>query len=332
MKIVVYGLGVRGQEFIRDIQDEIYSVEIVAVTDTFIGVTDFNIKNNYIYISPSSICNYEYDFIIVTPEKYFYEIEKGLFERGVSKEKIKSLKEFEEERKNFYCNLCGNKIFAWRYIGEDYEIFHNINIVGAGKRRGGCAVCGSSDRARFVYYVMNNFTRIFDGNVYDVLHFAPENAISNKLRTMNSSHYISGDIESGRADVIADITKLQFEDNQFDYIICNHVMEHISAEQKAFSEIKRCLQAEGVLIFTAPVCWTQKTYENKNITSDQDRIKYYGQKDHVRLYGNDIVERIEKYGFEVQLLRCNEICNEEERKRLGFLRDDTVLLCKKRDE
>ena len=133
----------------------------------------------------------------------------------------------------------------------------------------------------------------------------------------------------GRADVVADITKLQFNNDQFDYIICNHVMEHVYEEEKAFSEIRRCLKPEGVFIFSTPICWLQKTYEDDNVTTSSDRIKYYSQEDHVRLYGNDIVDRIEKFGFDVKLLHCSEIKSEDEIKKFGLLKEDSVLLCKK---
>lgn len=329
MKIVVYGLGNRGYRFIRDIMEILPEIEIVAVTDTYMQKSESKKYADIPYISPGCIQKYEYDYIIVTPENFYQEITSTLLDKGVDQRKIKSLEEFQKNRKKFYCNICESKIFAWEYIGEDYEIFQNKSIAGAGKRRGGCTVCGSYDRARFVYDIMKNFTEIFSGNADGILHFAPESTISNKLKKKYGEQYISADIMEGRADVVADITKLQFNNDQFDYIICNHVMEHVYEEEKAFSEIRRCLKPEGVFIFSTPICWLQKTYEDDNVTTSSDRIKYYSQEDHVRLYGNDIVDRIEKFGFDVKLLHCSEIKSEDEIKKFGLLKEDSVLLCKK---
>ncbi len=329
MKIVIYGLGYKGREFIRIVYEILKEIEIVAVTDTYVQAMDSLIYDNTLYIKPTQIKDYEYDYIIVTPENYYCEIRNSLVEYGVDYRKIRSLNEFELNRKKFQCNICGNEIFAWNYIGEDYKIFHNKDIAGAGRRRGGCPVCGSSDRARFVYYVIENFTKLLKESNCNVLHFAPENAILKKLRSMYGEQYISADIMPGRADVVADITSLQFNDEQFEYIICNHVMEHVYEEKKAFSEIRRCLRKGGILIFTAPICWTQETYEDDIVTTADERIRCYGQEDHVRLYGKDIVGRIEKFGFDVDLLYCNKMKIKDKIQKFGFLQDDSVLLCKR---
>ncbi len=226
--------------------------------------------------------------------------------------------EFQNSRSKFQCNICGSEIFAWKYIGEDYEMFQKKSIAGAGKRRGGCPVCGSFDRARFVYDIMKNFMGIFNENADSILHFAPESVIADKLKKIYGDRYVSADLMEGRADVVADITKLQFDNEQFEYIICNHVMEYVNEEEKAFLEIRRFLKQEGLLIFSSPICWTQKTYEDNRVTTVYDRIRFYGQEDHVRLYGNDIVDRIEKFGFDVNLLHCNEIKSNDEIKNLDF--------------
>ncbi|MCI9381683.1 MAG: class I SAM-dependent methyltransferase [Dorea sp.] len=318
-----------GRRFIRDVLEILPDIEIVAVTDTYVQESAPEEYTNIPYISPECIQKYEYDCIIVTPGNFYQEITSALLSKGVDRMKIKSLEEFQKGRKGFCCNICGSEIFAWEYIGEDYAIFQNKSIAGAGKRRGGCTVCGSYDRARFVYDIMKSFTDIFSGDVGRILHFAPESVIADKLKKIYGAQYVSADIMDGRADVVADITKLQFNNDQFDYIICNHVMEHVYEEEKAFSEIRRCLKPEGVFIFSTPICWLQKTYEDDNVTTSSDRIKYYSQEDHVRLYGNDIVDRIEKFGFDVKLLHCSEIKSEDEIKKFGLLKEDSVLLCKK---
>lgn len=331
MRIIVYGLGRNGREFIQNIKD-MDEIEIVAITDTYIQNVEVELKFEYIEIEPYQIYMYKYDYVVITPENSFYEIQNKLLIYGVEQEKIKTLKEFEKSVQRFYCNICGNKIFAWDYIGEDYSIFDNKNIVGAGKRRGGCTVCGSNDRARFVYHVMKNYTTLFGRKKCNILHFAPELEISRQLKMIHGENYISVDIIPGRADMIADITNLKFFNEQFDYIICNHVMEHIKEEEKAFGEIRRCLKKDGILIFTVPICWSQRTYEDKKIETEEDRIRFYGQKDHMRLYGNDIKERIEKFRFDVKMISCNKINTNKEIEEMGFLQDDSVFLCERNKE
>ena len=330
MKIIVYGVGKRGKEFIEYVCEVCEDIDIVAWTDS--SVKSVSLENGtYVpYINNYDIKTQKFDYIVVTPKKYYGEIKDRIMEQGVEDKKIvleeAFWKIYGKKYGKRYCNLCDNLIFDWKNIGEKNEIFLHLNIVGASKRKGGCPICASSDRIRYVYYVLKNYTGIFENLNGSILHFAPEPVLSQKLYR---SGYVSADIESGRADVIADITDLQFHKGQFDYIICNHVMEHIHQEQKAFSEIWRCLRKNGILVLTVPICWEQKTFEDNSINTVDKKIKYYGQKDHVRLYGNDIVNRIEGFGFEVELYRSDEVLEENEIQKFGFINKDTVLLCKK---
>ncbi len=338
-KIIVYGLGIRGKDFIRYVSELSVELEIVAVSDRCLHEVESGTEKNIILVKPSDIQKYSFDYIVVTPKDYYMDIRNYLLDSGVEKEKIVSVEDMHRKFGKYYCsdllegrlycNLCSNQISAWTYIGLDYDIFHNKKIVGGARRRGGCPICGSIDRERFVYYVLKQYTNLMDGGQHNILHFAPEVLLSQKLRNRYNSNYISADIVPGRADVVADITKLQFSEGTFEYIICNHVMEHISLEEKAFHEIRRCLMPGGMLILTVPICWEQKTFEDEKITTKEERIKFYGQKDHVRLYGYDIVERVKKFGFRVTLIRCNQILEEDEILKYGFISEDVVLLCEK---
>ena len=77
------------------------------------------------------------------------------------------------------------------------------------------------------------------------MHFAPEKQIEKKIRSNKKMIYITADIEAGRADRVEDITHISFPDKYFDYIICNHVLEHIKDEKAAFMELKRCIKTES---------------------------------------------------------------------------------------
>ena len=191
-----------------------------------------------------------------------------------------------------------------------------------------CPICGSSDRLRYEYGILKKHTDIFKKKSH-ILHFAAEKQFIDLLEN-NGNHYITADITPGRADVFADITNLQFEDESFDWVICNHIIEHVKSEAKAFSEIKRCLKTNGTLVLTVPICWNESTYEGDNITSEIKKKKYYGQSDHERLYGYDIVERITKYGLQVQLYKNSNFMELENCKRSGYIYGDSILLCTKK--
>ena len=112
-------------------------------------------------------------------------------------------------------------------------------------------------------------------------------------------------------------------------MIANHVLEHIVDDGKAIRELKRVLKPDGEIILSFPICPDKDTYEDISIQSPEARLKAYGQEDHVRLYGRDYRERIERYGLNVSVYTPLEQCNEETIGRFGFIKDDIVMMCTK---
>ena len=56
--------------------------------------------------------------------------------------------------------------------------------------------------------------------------------------------------------MVADATKLPFDDKEFDCVVCSEVIEHIENRGKALSEIKRVLKDGGTFIITTPNWWS----------------------------------------------------------------------------
>lgn len=330
MKIIIYGAGATGHKFIREIRKQLETVEVIAITDTYLDPIFLEKSDKDFFIKPSDIQEYVFDYIVITPEKFYDEIKAQLLEWGIDKEKIVTLKDYGVMIDRFYCVLCGNHPVIWEDIGMNYGLFQRIRVTGAGRRKGGCPFCGSYDRERFLYTVIKRRTKLLDCFPYAVLHFAPEHELSKKIRCANQEQYISVDIMPGRADLVADITDLPFQNEQFDYMICNHVMEHIEDEKKAFTEMRRCLKEDGVLILTIPICWEKDTFEDKTIVNREERIRFFGQADHVRLYGKDVVGRVEQSGFEVAPVYARDCLDDYERIRQGIAQEETVFLCKRK--
>ena len=91
-----------------------------------------------------------------------------------------------------------------------------------------------------------------------------------------------------------DITDITYEDNYFDVIICNHVLEHITDDRKAIKELYRVLNSSGIAILNVPIKKSlNMTMEKAEYNTPELREKYYGQADHVRFYGNDYIQRLE---------------------------------------
>lgn len=137
-------------------------------------------------------------------------------------------------------------------------------------------------------------------SVLKVLHFAPEQAFYTRFRNQKNLDYTTTDLFSPLADVKADICNLPFEDNQYDIILCNHVLEHIPDDTKAMHELYRVLKPGGMGIFQIPQDLLRATtFSDDSITDKKERAKVFGQYDHVRVYGRDYFEKLRSIGFRV---------------------------------
>jgi len=157
----------------------------------------------------------------------------------------------------------------------------------------------SLERHRLLWLYLENETAFFAKRLR-VLHFAPEQAFHKRFKKLENLEYVTTDLNSPLADVKADICQLPFEDQSFDVILCNHVLEHIPDDARAMSEMYRVMKPGGWGIFQVPQdLGRDTTFEDPNITDPRERARVFGQYDHVRVYGKDYFEKLRKVGFKV---------------------------------
>lgn len=157
----------------------------------------------------------------------------------------------------------------------------------------------SLERHRLLWLYLKTETDFFSAT-HKVLHFAPEQAFYRRFRRLDNLDYTTTDLNSPLADIKADICDLPFEDNSYDVILCNHVLEHIPDDTKAMQELYRILKPGGWGIFQIPQDLSrEKTFEDNSITDKKERAKIFGQYDHVRVYGRDFFEKLRTVGFKV---------------------------------
>ena len=198
------------------------------------------------------------------------------------------------------------KVLAWKYRGSSY----NCNICKTKlssfiKRDNGdrlCPRCGSVGRTRRLFSLFSD-----SGKKMRVLHFSPPKALKNQLQTFDTFHYKTTDYEGEfEADYSYDITDIDCQSNQYDLIICYHVLEHIVQDSKAMSELYRILDQDGKVYIQTPFT-NGMLMEDYSISSKKDRLIHYGQDDHVRIYNiQTIVERLEGVGFDVDVHEYKE--------------------------
>ncbi len=159
-----------------------------------------------------------------------------------------------------------------------------------------------------------------------MLHIAPELCFMSRFEALNHLDYITADIESPLAKVKMDIHEIPFDDNTFDVIFCNHVLEHVRDDKKALSEMKRVLKPGGWAILQVPFFYPLRktTYEDNSITNPQDREKAFGQDDHVRMYGEDYGQRLSSCGFTVEEDHLVEELTEKEQNRFALPKKEVI--------
>ena len=154
------------------------------------------------------------------------------------------------------------------------------------------------------------------------------------MRKVFNSHsninYINGDLYNPQADEVIDITSINYDDNVFDIIICSHVLEHIPKDELAMSELFRVLKPGGLAIIQVPISSVLvETFEDSSIIEPEDREKYFGQKDHVRIYGTDYIKRLKKSGFKVTAYDFISELNPFDVQKYALLKDEKLYLCSK---
>ncbi len=218
--------------------------------------------------------------------------------------------------KKVACPCCGSKFREFASYGQ----VKRANVL--------CRWCLSLERHRSLWLYLHEKTDILSTPV-KVLHFAPEHQFQKLLKDADNVDYTSADLDMPTAMVKMDITNITFPDNTFDVIICNHVLEHVPDDAKAMSELYRVLKPGGWAILQTPMSDNPKTIEDITLTDPQERVRLFGQEDHIRTYGLDKKDRLEKAGFEVTLDPFIRKLSSDVVDHYGLMIED-IYLCRKK--
>lgn len=187
----------------------------------------------------------------------------------------------------------------------------------------------SLERHRLLWLYLQNETGFFEKPL-KVLHMAPEQCFLSIFKKMKNLDYTTADLYSPIVDVKADILNLPFEDDLFDLVLCNHVLEHIIDDHKAMSELYRVIKPGGLGIFQVPQnIELEKTYEDPSIISPEERAKHFGQYDHVRVYGKDYFDRLRKAGFKVEEVDYSTKLSPELLEKYCLAKGEILPVCRK---
>ena len=221
------------------------------------------------------------------------------------KKPLRSIKNVANYGNARYCPVCGRSSRRFRQFG----------IVPRDDAQ--CIRCGALERHRLSWLYLSKRTNLFDGKPKKVLHVAPEACFEPRLRQQFGNNYFTTDLYATNVTLQMDIGNIAFADHSFDVIYCSHVLEHIQDDQKVMREFFRLLKSDGWAILLVPIN-VEQTFEDATVTEPEERLKLFGQKDHVRNYGPDYAERLMSAGFSVRIITVNDLVQHEDIVRMGL--------------
>ncbi len=205
----------------------------------------------------------------------------------------------------FQCNICNFKMRKFITLDNGDKL---------------CPKCGSLGRTRKLW---NRIENEVDGK--RVLHFSPSKSLRRKLEALAHVDYVTTDY-MGEFEAMKNlnIESIEEPDSSYDVIICYHVLEHIENDKTALLELHRVLVVGGTCFIQTPFK-EGEIYEDNSIKSESDRLKHFGQNDHVRVYSAlGLKTRLEDAGFQVQIEKYSAL----ETNRNGFAKGETILVAK----
>jgi SAM-dependent methyltransferase len=187
----------------------------------------------------------------------------------------------------------------------------------------------SLERHRLLWLYLKRETDFFTKPA-KMLHVAPEQCFYGLFRKQQNLNYLTADLDSPIADVKMDIHDIQYPDNTFDIIFCNHVLEHVRDDQQCMRELHRVLKPGGMAIMQVPHYPDEgPTIEDPDCSDPEERKRRFGQYDHIRKYGNDYDARLEKAGFQVRAYDYSLHLAPELAERYALAKGEILYVCSK---
>ena len=206
----------------------------------------------------------------------------------------------------YQCNICN---FSMRkFIVTE----NSLNL---------CPNCGSLSRTRQLWSILKD---TLDNKT--ILHFSPTQALKHRIEKTTSANYTSSDYAGEfNADKTLNIEAINEPDVLYDIVICYHVLEHVINDTKAMAELYRILKPGGLCYIQTPFK-DGDIYEDYSITTKLERLKHFGQEDHVRVYSiKGLKSRLESVGFSVKIKTTGYEINNE----FGFSEEETIVIATK---
>lgn len=318
-KILFYGASLQLKEILK--KREINLNNVIGIIDINPELTNTTFENLKIYsLADLKILNADYLFLTITNnhKSIYNKLKQYISDNNINIKLLKDVFYTYKSSKKYYCPVCDKKDF--------FIDFNNRSEIK-------CPNCDSLERHRFLFFIYNMLFLSQKNKTIKLLHMAPEKSFYKLFKSNKYIDYTCMDINPTNYIFAPDckqenVLNMSFKSEDFDYIISNHVLEHIENEESFFNEVFRVLKPNGTLILSVPYCTNlEKTYENSTIKTPEERTIHFGQHDHVRKYGCDLQERFEQYG---KIIPIKHTLTSKLEKEMRLDSQEIVLLIQKK--
>ena len=184
-----------------------------------------------------------------------------------------------------YCAACGSTVGRRFRPGP------------CGRPEATCPRCGSLERHRFLSLLLGALAPDLR-DLDTVLEIAPSPQSTPLLDRLGARRRLSLDLghDKRAVDALASLTALPLRDGSVDLLVCYHVLEHVPDDCAAMREIARVLSPRGIALIEVPIKGGVVTEEDPSASSEE-RVRRFGQRDHVRWYGDDFDDRLTAAGL-----------------------------------
>jgi SAM-dependent methyltransferase len=248
----------------------------------------------------------------------------------------KKLNKIGGRRQCYMCSRRFRQFYPFRRGIESIpHLIRQLAIVGSDVVNYGCPFCYSNDRERHLFLYFDRLKLWETLRNTSVLHFAPERHLAERIQACGPRSYLRVDLYPLDSEIQrVDIMDIPFSERTFDFVICNHVLEHAADDRRALSEIYRVLKPGGRAVLQTPYSTILvQTFEDPGIATEQLRLEAYGQEDHVRLYGMDFLDRLQAAGLQLKLCRHDDVATTSEAHYYGMNpKEDLILVEKSQQE
>ena len=186
-----------------------------------------------------------------------------------------------------------------------------------------CPHCKSLERQRFLAVLTSCLSPVVE--VGTLLDIAPADCTTAVLGELAPKRHIRMDIgyDARGVDLLGSVTAIPLADRVVDMLVCYHVLEHVPDDLAAMREFARVLAPGGVGLVQVPIRFGMPTDEDLS-AGEAERVRRFGQHDHVRYYGDDFEQRLVDSGLVFTRTSPRSLVGERVCTVLGLIPDEWV--------